>query len=77
MPTSPSRSITRATRGAPARAFVALDHFADLAADVRTGFSEVIGSWKIVADRLPADSRIRRRLGGPQVLAVEEDAARR
>jgi hypothetical protein len=34
---------------------------ADLLADVSTGFSEVIGSWKIIEISLPRMARISRR----------------
>ena len=41
---------------------------------VRTGFSEVIGSWKIIAIRLPRIPRIARRQA-EQILSLEEDLA--
>ena len=43
---------------------------------VCTGFSDVIGSWKIIAMSLPRISRSRSAGGCQQVLALEERLAR-
>ncbi len=42
---------------------------------VRTGLSEVIGSWKIMAMRLPRMSRISASLSASEIDALEADAA--
>ena len=51
--------------------------FGDLIADVKTGFSAVIGSWKISAISAPRTARISGSRQRQQVASLEEDAARR
>ena len=55
---------------------VAQQRLADLVADGEAGLSEVIGSWKIIAMRLPRRSCICRSGQARQVASLEQDGAR-